>query len=227
MSNTPIYDSIIADASSLYNLPTNVLHNLIAAESSFNPDAVSSTGAQGLTQLMPTTAASLGVDDPFDPSQSIYGGAAYLSSLIKQFDGDVTKGLEAYNAGPTAVINNNVPKSSVNYAANILSGTQPQASANTAQQTGSVLGMAVQDAINPGSLASQQANLGTAIPNPIADAGSFIHNFLTFSNPINFVTVVIGMILLLVGGLMFVFPNAIPTGIRKAKQAVPILGATV
>ncbi|KAA0228740.1 lytic transglycosylase domain-containing protein [Fimbriimonadia bacterium ATM] len=75
---------------------------LITAESAWNPNAVSPAGAKGLTQLMPGTALSLGVSDPFDPMQNLRGGAKYLRQQIERF-GSVELALAAYNAGPGAV----------------------------------------------------------------------------------------------------------------------------
>jgi soluble lytic murein transglycosylase-like protein len=80
-----------------------LLDALVAAESSYDPAARSRAGALGLTQLMPGTAASLGVQNPMDPEQNLHGGAKYLSQLLKQF-GDPKIALAAYNAGPGAVM---------------------------------------------------------------------------------------------------------------------------
>jgi soluble lytic murein transglycosylase-like protein len=80
-----------------------LLRGLIKAESNFNPRAGSAAGAQGLTQLMPATARGLGVTNPFDPGQSIEGGAKYLREQLDKFGGDPEKALAAYNAGPGAV----------------------------------------------------------------------------------------------------------------------------
>lgn len=80
----------------------DLYESLIAIESSFNPHAVSPAGAKGLAQLMPGTAAALGVSDPFDPEQSLRGGARYLAQLLAQF-GDAKLAVAAYNAGPGRV----------------------------------------------------------------------------------------------------------------------------
>jgi hypothetical protein len=93
----------------------------MAAESSGNPSAVSSAGAIGLFQLMPATAASLGVD-PTDPTQNIEGGLTYLQSLYNQF-GNWTQALEAYNQGPTSLqnaLNAGTTPVSAGYASSIL-----------------------------------------------------------------------------------------------------------
>jgi len=93
----------ISAAAARNGVDPSVLTGLIRAESNFDPNAGSPAGAQGLTQLMPATAAGLGVANPLDPVQSIEGGARYLRQQLDHFGGDVTKALAAYNAGPGAV----------------------------------------------------------------------------------------------------------------------------
>jgi soluble lytic murein transglycosylase-like protein len=94
----PVIEEVAADT----GLDPRLLAGLVWAESTFVPDAVSSAGAIGLAQLMPGTAAGLGVD-PWDPAANVRGGAAYLSQQIDRF-GSVELGLAAYNAGPGRVI---------------------------------------------------------------------------------------------------------------------------
>ncbi|WP_099468403.1 lytic transglycosylase domain-containing protein [Konateibacter massiliensis] len=90
---------IFERAASKYNISVDLLKAVGKQESNFNPNAVSRCGAQGVMQLMPATAASLGVTDSFDAEQNIMGGAKYLSSLLDTYDGNVSFALAAYNAG--------------------------------------------------------------------------------------------------------------------------------
>ena len=102
-SSTTQYDATIEQAALRNGVDPAVLHGLIQQESGFDPNAQSSAGATGLTQLMPGTASSLGVANPLDPVESIEGGARYLAQLTKEFGGNTTDALAAYNAGPGAV----------------------------------------------------------------------------------------------------------------------------
>lgn len=97
-----LYDDVIEDAAATHGVRPELVRAVIQVESGFNPRARSHKGAMGLMQLMPQTAAELGVDNPWDPAQNIKGGVAYLGSLIREF-GDEVLALAAYNAGPGAV----------------------------------------------------------------------------------------------------------------------------
>lgn len=96
-------DGIFSEASAKYHVPVNLLKAVAKAESGFRADAVSSCGAQGIMQLMPSTAASLGVKNSFDPGQNIMGGAKYLGELLDSFGGDPRLAVAAYNAGSGSV----------------------------------------------------------------------------------------------------------------------------
>ncbi|MGE5167140.1 MAG: lytic transglycosylase domain-containing protein [Deltaproteobacteria bacterium] len=97
--NLDAYGEEIAAAAKEYKIDPSLLRAVIHAESAFKRYAVSDKGAQGLMQLMPGTAADLGVADPFDAGQNIRGGADYLAQLLKQFNGDEQLATAAYNAG--------------------------------------------------------------------------------------------------------------------------------
>lgn len=86
-----------------YGIDESLVRAVIRMESGGKTDAVSHKGAMGLMQLMPGTAKMLGVDDPFDPVQNLEGGIKYLSQLSDKYNGDLTKTLAAYNAGPRRV----------------------------------------------------------------------------------------------------------------------------
>jgi hypothetical protein len=96
-------DTLVSDACDRNNLDPDLVNSLIAAESGFNPKAVSRKGAQGLMQLMPNTAAALGVQDAMNPAANVEGGTRYLRELLERFQYDLAKALAAYNAGPQRV----------------------------------------------------------------------------------------------------------------------------
>lgn len=91
---------IVRHYAQVYRLDKNLVYAVIKAESNFRPYAVSSAGARGLMQLMPATAAEMGITRIFDPAQNIAGGTQYLAKMLKLFDNDVELALAAYNAGP-------------------------------------------------------------------------------------------------------------------------------
>lgn len=90
-----------------YGVDPKLVMAVAKVESNLSPDVVSSAGAVGVMQLMPETAQGLGVRNSKDPRENIDGGVRYLKQLIGTFDGDVTKAVAAYNAGPQAVKNYN------------------------------------------------------------------------------------------------------------------------
>ncbi|MCR5271910.1 MAG: lytic transglycosylase domain-containing protein [Lachnospiraceae bacterium] len=96
-------DDIFTEAAQTYNVPKNLLVCMAKQESNFNAEAVSRSGAVGIMQLMPQTAAELGVTNSYDPYQNIMGGAKYISSLLKKYNGNTSLALAAYNAGSNKV----------------------------------------------------------------------------------------------------------------------------
>ncbi|HBW47369.1 TPA: hypothetical protein DEF17_05500 [bacterium] len=115
---------LIEAAAAKYNISPQVIESMARHESSFNPRAVSPKGAMGIMQIMPDTQNMLGVTDPFDPAQSIDGGAKYLRMMLDRFGGDMPKALAAYNAGPDSVSRyNGIPpyQETRNYVGKILS----------------------------------------------------------------------------------------------------------
>lgn len=104
---TYTYSDIFEAASKKYNISKDLLEAVAYTESSFRANATSYCGAQGIMQLMPATAKSLGVTDAYDPVQNIMGGAKYLSQLLKKYNGNTSLALAAYNGGPGNVAKHN------------------------------------------------------------------------------------------------------------------------
>lgn len=98
-------ETIFTEAAKQYDIPKQLLKAVAKVESNFNPSATSKKGAAGVMQLMPATARSLGVNDPYDARSNIMGGAKYLKQNLQKYDGNIELTLAAYNAG-----GNNVKK---------------------------------------------------------------------------------------------------------------------
>jgi soluble lytic murein transglycosylase-like protein len=115
------YVPYFLEAARLYDIDPNLLAVQAFKESRFNPRAVSRIGAEGIMQLKPKTARSLGVTDSFDPRQNILGGAKYLRKQLDRFNGDLTMALAAYNAGSTLVarVGPNATEEAIEYVATI------------------------------------------------------------------------------------------------------------
>jgi len=116
-------DALVEQNATTWQVDPALLKAVIANESGFNANATSKVGAQGLMQLMPATAASLGVRDAYDPAQNVAGGARYLRGLLDRFGGNPRLAVAAYNAGPGAVAKyNDVPPyaETQSYVTNVL-----------------------------------------------------------------------------------------------------------
>lgn len=96
-------DDLLAEAAGRHRIPVALIEAVARTESGFAPHAISHAGAMGVMQLIPSTARSMEVGDPFDPADSIEGGARYLGQLWRRYHGDVERVAAAYHAGPGAV----------------------------------------------------------------------------------------------------------------------------
>ncbi len=108
------YDHLIAWHARTFDVDPRLVKAVMMAESKGNPKAISRKGAQGLMQIMPGTARSLGLQDPFDPGENIAAGTRYLRLLYERFTGNTDLVLAAYNAGPERVVANNMSVPPIN-----------------------------------------------------------------------------------------------------------------
>lgn len=202
------YGDIISAASLQTGVSAQTLTNLISAESSFNPNAISSAGALGLTQLMPGTAQDLGVTDRTDPSQSIYAGATYLSQLIKRF-GSVFLGAAAYNEGAKTLqdqldTNASIPIGVQNYANKVAGNNGEQTPATPDQLSG-------QNTSDP-----LVYNSGVSTADQIKkDTG--LDLFAILKSPTNLLAIGLGILLFVFGGLLLVGNSAANVAAKASK----------
>ncbi|MBE6003628.1 MAG: lytic transglycosylase domain-containing protein [Lachnospiraceae bacterium] len=155
-------DAIFKKASEAYGVPERILKTVAKYESDFKTTAVSKAGAMGIMQLMPSTAKSLGVKDPFDPEQNIMGGAKLLASNLKEFGGDLSLALAAYNAGSGAVKKyNGIPpyKETQNYVKNIMTDLNGSSDIDIKTYVGTGMGSSNSELIEEGSNISEMKTL--------------------------------------------------------------------
>lgn len=157
--NKEILNAVL-QASRTYSVPVDIILSVIEQESGFNPKAISKAGAKGLMQLMPATAAGLGVVNAYDISQNVMGGTKYLAQLLRRFKGNISKALAGYNAGPNAVAKyNGIPpyKETQQYVKNITSRI------NSGKYNGITGGASN---ILTGDISSQSTSATPSIPTP-------------------------------------------------------------
>jgi soluble lytic murein transglycosylase-like protein len=142
----PLYRDLVEAAAKRYNMDADLITSVIAVESNFDPKAVSRKNARGLMQLLPETAAQLGVKNIDDPAENIDAGTRYLRDLLQKYNNDLALALAAYNAGPDKVqLYGRVPPyaETISYVRRVKSGyatSKSKASAKTppAPGTGAV-----------------------------------------------------------------------------------------
>ncbi|MBW2362608.1 MAG: lytic transglycosylase domain-containing protein [Deltaproteobacteria bacterium] len=118
-------DTAVRDASLRYGVEPKLVRSVIRHESNFDPDAVSRVGAIGLMQLMPQTAAKLGVVCPYEPRENVLAGTRYLRDLYLEF-GRWPEAIAAYNAGPARVSSGRIPAETRVYVRRVIASWRPQ-----------------------------------------------------------------------------------------------------
>ena len=140
----PLYRDLVEAAAKRYNVDADLITSVIAVESNFDPKAVSRKNARGLMQLLPETAAQLGVKNIDDPAENIDAGTRYLRDLLQKYNNDVALALAAYNAGPDKVqLYGRVPPyaETISYVKRVKRGyekSKSQAPAKTPASPGSI-----------------------------------------------------------------------------------------
>lgn len=122
-----IWHALIAAAADRYDVPPDLVEAIVAVESGGNPRAVGPAGERGLMQLLPATAARLGVRDAFDPAQNVDAGTRYLAAEIRAAGGDVATGLAMYNCGRQCGLSGRWPATTRAYVSKVLSRRSPVA----------------------------------------------------------------------------------------------------
>lgn len=162
------YSGLIASAEQKYGIPSGLLNAVITKGEASGAKAVSPKGAIGVGQLMPDTAKAMGVTDPTDPAQNIDGAGKYLSQMLGQFNGDQTKAVAAYNAGPGAVAKHGgvppFPETQA-YVSRVLG--RPAAQQDAGQSTG---GQDILSLVTGGKQTMASAPLPKVAPSPPAPA---------------------------------------------------------
>lgn len=181
MSGKMTLSQIFQAASEKYNVPLNLLKAVAKQESDFNNHCVSHAGAQGLMQLMPETARSLGVTDSFDAWQNVMGGAKYLSQKLKMYNGNVRLALAAYNAGSGNVAKyGGIPpfKETQDYVKKVLAYmkqdiTIPNATFSVSKAGNAKVSAKRQAKANGQELLSKDIDKGEAVTSPVQKVVSY------------------------------------------------------
>ena len=132
----PFYRDLVEAAAKKYNMDADLISSVISQESNFDPKAVSRKNAHGLMQLLPETAARLGVKNIDDPAENIDAGTHYLRDLLQKYNNDLGLALAAYNAGPDKVqLYGNVPpyRETISYVRRVKKGYEKNKSNNSAK----------------------------------------------------------------------------------------------
>jgi soluble lytic murein transglycosylase-like protein len=114
------YEDFIHSAASAHGIDPDLIHAIVQEESGYDPQAVGAAGERGLMQLMPGTAQLVGCHRPFSPQDNLWGGTKYLTSLLREFRGNLRQAVAAYNCGPERVRNSQIPASTQGYVRRVI-----------------------------------------------------------------------------------------------------------